>query len=262
MPGTSNDIERINLEYFDQAFRQRSAIIALIQSWISFDQQSKSKRNWSLIKSLLRKGGCTQKDIRILDYGCGRGSLLFKLPRRAKLTACDISTQALSNIERIANLLHRQVDLVTPTAFLDNGPERRFDIILCSHVLEHVPSDQHLLMSLVGRLRESGKIVLNLPINEVWEDPKHIRKYTTQTACRLLEECGLHVEQSYEADKWSAYFLSREKVRMLSVGTRGVLRLFRAALALLPTRLTESLEGVFLPRYHYQQLIIIASRNE
>ena len=39
-----------------------------------------------------------------------------------------------------------------------------------------------------------GKVLVNLPINEVWDDPKHMRKYTADSVFHLFNECGLHVE--------------------------------------------------------------------
>ena len=84
-----------------------------------------------------------------------------------------------------------------------------FDVIYCSHVLEHVPEDRKAMSEFYRTLRPSGWAVLNVPITEehTFEDPSvtdpeerlrlfgqvdHVRRYGRDYKDRL-ESAGFHV---------------------------------------------------------------------
>lgn len=88
-------------------------------------------------------------------------------------------------------------------------PDESFDVIYCSHVLEHVPDDRKAMREFFRTLRPSGWAVLNVPItsDKTFEDPSvtdpkererlfgqndHVRRYGPDYKDRL-EEAGFHV---------------------------------------------------------------------
>ena len=88
-------------------------------------------------------------------------------------------------------------------------PDESFNIIYCSHVLEHVPDDRKAMSEFFRVLRPSGWAVLNVPITTdvTYEDPSitdpeererlfgqydHVRRYGSDYKDRL-EEAGFHV---------------------------------------------------------------------
>lgn len=67
-----------------------------------------------------------------------------------------------------ADLLREDVDLqmdVTRIPF----PDASFDVILCNHVLEHVPDDRQAMTELFRVIRPGGWAVLQVPISAVLE---------------------------------------------------------------------------------------------
>jgi len=85
-----------------------------------------------------------------------------------------------------------------------------FDVILCSHVLEHVHDDQRAMRELFRILRPGGWAMIQVPISSkpTFEDPSitepaerervfwqadHVRLYGLDIADRLLE-AGFEVE--------------------------------------------------------------------
>ena len=87
--------------------------------------------------------------------------------------------------------------------------DESFDIIYCSHVLEHVPDDRQAIREVYRTLKPSGWAVLNVPIDsdETFEDPSitdpnerlrvfgqhdHVRVYGYDYKDRL-EEAGFDV---------------------------------------------------------------------
>jgi len=83
-------------------------------------------------------------------------------------------------------------------------PENSFDIIFCSHVLEHVPDDRKAMAEFYRTLKPDGWAVLNVPIglDATFEDPSanspeerlrlfghpdHVRRYGPDYDDRLVE---------------------------------------------------------------------------
>jgi len=93
-----------------------------------------------------------------------------------------------------------------------NFPDNHFDIILCNHVLEHVPDDKKAMQELHRVLKPSGFGILQVPINpetdEILEDmtlnseqryklyksPDHLRFYAEKGYVNRLKEAGFEVE--------------------------------------------------------------------
>ena len=95
-------------------------------------------------------------------------------------------------------------------------PDESFDVIYCSHVLEHVPDDRQAMREFRRVLKSDGWAVLLVPINveKTFEDPTvtdpaqrlrlfgqadHCRKYGPDYVDRL-REAGFRVERTTAAD--------------------------------------------------------------
>ena len=81
-------------------------------------------------------------------------------------------------LNRLPNLDYLSVDLVNPDAIVNMDvtniqyPENTFDVIYCSHVLEHVQDDRTAIRELFRVLKEGGWAILQVPISrkETFED--------------------------------------------------------------------------------------------
>ena len=103
----SKNIEGVNKDFYNKLYKKRNPLIQLIYSFISYDQQSKSKYNYKKIKYVLDQYKHTD-DFRFLDYGFGHGSLLLKIPKKKSLFGCDISFEAVDNFPHVAKLLGKE----------------------------------------------------------------------------------------------------------------------------------------------------------
>ncbi len=103
-----------------------------------------------------------------------------------------------------------------------------FDVIYCSHVLEHVPDDQKAMREFRRVLTEGGWAILQVPTTakKTFEDPSvtdpvkrrelfgqedHVRQYGPDFAERLLA-AGFHVHTIYPSD-----FLSNEEITQMGI---------------------------------------------
>jgi predicted SAM-dependent methyltransferase len=115
---------------------------------------------------------------------------------------------------------------VTDIQFSDN----EFDIVYCSHVLEHVPDDRKAMREFHRVLKPGGFALLLVPITEekTFEDPSitdpkerlrlfgqhdHVRRYGPDYVGRL-RDAGFVVNVMHASD-----FLSPKEIERLAIGT-------------------------------------------
>jgi SAM-dependent methyltransferase len=248
----------VNKEFYNRLYQRRSPPISVLYSLISFDQQSKSKANYRIIRPYLNK---KTKQLNILDYGFGHGSLLLKYPRKHSLFGCDISEEAVSNFPKVAAFVGKQVSTATVDGFADAFKDINFDVITLSHIIEHVEDDVLLIKGLLRNLAADGLILINVPINEVWQDPKHVRKYDLTYMRNIASRCGLTIQSVHELDKLTSFFLIEEKVKRAGRLKLIYIKCLRAVFAILPSSITTAFEKIFLKNHKNQQLIVLASRT-
>ena len=113
-----------------------------------------------------------------------------------------------------ADLMRKTVDERIDLTAMDAYPDRSVDIILCSHVLEHVVEDHKGMREIRRVLKADGFAVLLVPlvvgVDETHEDPSldteelrwkyfgmgdHVRQYGKRDFVARLEDAGLQVEQ-------------------------------------------------------------------
>lgn len=249
----------INKDFYNKLYKKRNRLTSLLYSRISFDQQSKSKLNIKFLKEHLK--GKFFEPLSVLDYGFGHGSLLLKYRKQHKLYGCDISEEAVFNFPSVAKLAGLEVQTGTVEEFKTKFETVKFDVITLSHIIEHVEDDQGLLMSLADKLKTKGVILINIPINEVWEDPKHVRKYDLVYTNSLLEKCGLKHQAHLETDKLTSYFLIEEMVKKAGAIKKIYIKSLRLFFAIMPFGVTRFFETLFLKNHKNQQLLVLAAKK-
>lgn len=106
----------------------------------------------------------------ILDIGCGNArDILQILSTGAKVVGVDISEGMVSSAKNALAAcgiyqVMLQVGDATTLPFLD----RKFDKILCSEVIEHIPDAQKALTEMWRVLKPGGSVVLSTPNPMSW----------------------------------------------------------------------------------------------
>lgn len=142
----------------------------------------------------------------VLEIGCATGELLAALPVRAggRKVGVDISAANIASANaRFAGVDFRCGDFRGADFFgadFREDPAARFDAVVMSDVLEHVPDDTGFLRA-AARL---GQLVLvNLPLEDNWLNRNrrygpddvsgHLRNYSLAKGLALFERAGLEV---------------------------------------------------------------------
>ena len=128
------------------------------------------------------------RPVSVLDLGGGTGSLLAEFVRHGhRCYTVDYVEQTIPGVERLASVL-------------DELPaDRRFDVVICSHVLEHVAEPRELLTRLVERLVPDGLGYVEVPIELLGGMPRmrepvtHINFFTPGATEMLCARAGLEL---------------------------------------------------------------------
>ena len=97
---------------------------------------------------------------RILEVGCGGGHVL-RLFRESSLVGVDVSPRMLEKARR--NLRGCQVELLKGELRDLALPDRSFDKIVCTEVLEHVNDPSEILSGIARLLKPHGRAVITFP---------------------------------------------------------------------------------------------------
>ncbi|HEX5051727.1 MAG TPA: class I SAM-dependent methyltransferase [Planctomycetota bacterium] len=141
---------------------------------------------------------------RVLDVGCGRGSLL-DVARQAGLQAVGIDRDAGAARERGFDA-HEGELLAVLRAMAARG--ECFDGAVLAHVIEHQPGREaiELLQAIAAVLAPAAPLVVVTPnsrnyivMSELfWLDPTHVRPYPRALLERLAQASGFTVAASFD----------------------------------------------------------------
>lgn len=257
---TTSDTESVNHDFYENIYRRRNFLLENLLPYISYDQLSKAKRNIRLLRSHETRYKYTE--VAVLDYGCGRGLFLRKLTcRPLRAYGLDISPAALTRLNNLNWGKHRVFEPVEIKDFLDDKFQNHFDIVNASHILEHVTDDKLVASKLVESIRPGGLLTINVPINEVVDDPNHVRPYCKDSIRQLFSDAPLTILELVEQDRFTGFILYHERVKRGGKIKVLLLRTLRATLALMPLSMVEHLEGLLPSSYPNQQAIFVARKD-
>ncbi len=175
-----------------------------------------------MVAQLARRHAASAR--RILDVGCGQGELLRELERAlpgARVAGADLSAQSIADSQKRnpgADLF--VLDLTAPDFdAVQQGRLGRYDLVVCSEVVEHIDDDALAVRRLCSLLAPGGTLILTVPGGRMSRFDKvigHHRHYRSRDLERLLGAGRLQVVSVLA---WGFPFqnLYRSAVRVASV---------------------------------------------
>lgn len=142
---------------------------------------------------------CTGKTV--LDFGSGVGTLTLYLANQGKqITGVELSQKAVAIARKSAQLfnLTKQVKFLRVDIHKTNL-KQKFDFIICSEVLEHLPNDGRALDKIHDLLKPNGRVLISVPsLNapliktgtiahfDTWSG--HLRRYSVNSLTKLFTQ--------------------------------------------------------------------------
>ena len=137
-----------------------------------------------ILNTILENGGI-EKDIDILDVGCGTGVLFpYYLAKNVKsVTAVDMSSEMV----KIAKNKFPQVDVICGDA--ENVIfHKQFDAIMIYNAFPHFPSPLKLIENLSKALKNGGRFTIAHGLSKTELDEIHMK--SAGAVSNILPECG------------------------------------------------------------------------
>lgn len=137
------------------------------------------------------------RTISILDIGCAQGGLLAELTRRGYDNAMGMDPSQQCVDACLAK------NLTAVRGRLDDPPAGRFDLVILSHVLEHVWDVPQALASAKARLKDRGVLYIEVPNASAYVDylvcpfldfnREHINHFSRHCLAESCRHAGLDV---------------------------------------------------------------------
>ena len=131
---------------------------------------------------------------RVLDVGCGEGYLLSLFKRNGS----SVVGVEPSIVRWAAAAERYEIKEIYPALEELKGKTSYFDLIILSHVLEHLNNPRHFMKDLIRLVKKTGVIYIEVPaINRAAEVSEsvihltHIHHFTTSTLVEFCRQMGL-----------------------------------------------------------------------
>ncbi len=160
-----------------------------LQDYLSRSQDSYTLTKYKIVMKWLPK----QKNIRVLNAGCGSGEMNILLAQNAswQVDALDVDRDAIylsQKIQQENNLDNLQV---FHNSIEEHQPSGKYDIIVSNDVLEHIENDIGAMEKLYDMLEPNGILCISVPALPWlfgYHDEKlgHYRRYTRKNLLKKL----------------------------------------------------------------------------
>lgn len=134
--------------------------------------------------------GNIDKSQKILDYGCGLGQNILKLPNAV---GYDISEYGAKFCQSKG---------IKVTNNITEIPDEGFDIVFTSHVLEHHPYPKTMIEEMRSKLKTGKKLLLVIPFERHGKAKftvdlnQHLYNWNFQNINNLLIICGFEINEN------------------------------------------------------------------
>jgi SAM-dependent methyltransferase len=155
---------------------------------------------------LCEQAGINLENKSIFDYGFGAGTFFRYCPLSSRLFGVETDSE---NVQAARTMLAargvRNVDLRTiDIQQWSEHPllKQRYDVVLCSHVLEHLPDPALFLNRIRDCINPFGVFLGLVPINERKLDPHHVQRVDRSKIDEWVGGTGLRITTYVEGDPW------------------------------------------------------------
>lgn len=133
-----------------------------------------------------------QQSRRVLDLGCGDGSLGTLKPQDREIHGLELDPLRVAKLRGYESAQVWDLDSDRPLPF----PDAFFDGIVAKDILEHLQKPWLLVREIRRVLEPGGRVVASVISHRsrhIWSDYTHVRGFTMTTARQLFVDAGFDV---------------------------------------------------------------------
>ncbi len=111
--------------------------------------------------SVLQRLKVTRPHVKVLDVGCGNGSIAFAVASvGCEVVGVDVNESSIERARKSNRFVNARFEVVLGDEFDLNDC---YDLIICSEVLEHLYRPGRLLKTMVRHLKDEGFLFITVP---------------------------------------------------------------------------------------------------
>lgn len=164
----------------------------------NFKQQTRDRIEW-ILKQI-------QDKETVLDIGCSQGIVsILCAEQGAKVTGIEIQKENYDFANQLLRTeyshLSGKVNFINQD-FMEYEEDKKYDAIILTEVLEHLPNAGNFLEHAATFLREEGIVVITVPFSYC-DHPDHVYTFYLSSLVKLVEKIFC-IESVYFGGKWMA----------------------------------------------------------
>jgi 2-polyprenyl-3-methyl-5-hydroxy-6-metoxy-1,4-benzoquinol methylase len=170
----------------------------------------KNNFTYRIIINLLDKN--IQTSSSILDVGCGAGTICYYLALQGhKVLGIDISRKAITECQKSAKRMGLSSVKFQQSEFPKFNVSMKFDVVIFTEVIEHLPNDKIALKKINSLLKNGGLLILstpsvNAPLHKLGATKKfdnevgHLRRYDLRHLRKLIKDVGFRILETKKTE--------------------------------------------------------------
>jgi len=177
------------------------------QSWLYHLAYMRLSKVYGVLHAL-DASGVGLAGMRVFDYGFGAGTLFLHCPKDTRLFGIELDPDHVKRVGEILRAKGYRAELEPVDE--ENWRGHRmlsgsYDIVVASHVLEHLTNPPDLLRRLAQCAAPDGLVAVLLPINERVEHSGHECAIEDGTVDKWAAEAGAEVVLQFDFDPFTYY---------------------------------------------------------
>lgn len=155
------------------------------------------------------------ENVSILDVGAGShsASIIKQWLPKCKYAGIDI-TKDYQNDESDFNAMDEFFEMDLTKLNFEAIPENKYDLIIMSHVIEHLHNGDEVILGLLSKLKKGGLIYIEFPSEKsitfpsmretlnFFDDETHCRIYSLKELCNLLMRNKIQILKAGNRRQW------------------------------------------------------------
>jgi len=184
----------------------------------------------------------------VLEIGFGSGDLIFMFDYNKLIHGIEISPSAVKKAMDRAKKRENENYNFQLLAEYNFNSEQSYDLVIASHVIEHIGNLKDFILNVKKVLRKNGYLLILVPINEKYFDPKHVHRFTTQSCMQFFNSNGFYPleyeENEYFYHMVEGLYLNRSGNNW-SILDNIKRFFFNFSLTIIPFKILKFLESVY-----------------
>jgi ubiquinone/menaquinone biosynthesis C-methylase UbiE len=186
----------------------------------------------------------------VLEIGFGSGEVLFSFHPNCEIFGVELSGSAVEEVnKKAASMNYRVFNVQVSSSSTLDYPDSYFDIVVASHVIEHIENDDLIMKEVHRVLKNGGCLIVLIPINEKYFDPNHVHKYTAEKFLKVGVEYGYKLIYYLENEQLfhlvEKFYYEGYKEKWKAIGSL-VAVVFNISFSIWPFSIYQELEKLFL----------------